>query len=395
LAGLTCAFALKQRAIASTIFEMSAEIGGRCPAASYLLGPDVYTNTFRLASLLGLDRDLIEIPPIAGQFYKGRIYHHRVSSVTGLLGFKGLNIADKALLSRMVYFLLRHSSKLDLQHPEKGIALDNETTAAFAKRELSQNILNYVAGPLISSLFYYGSEETSRLLYLNLAKYMQNIRMFAIRGGTSRLAKQLRCGAGSVRNERVGFVSWQPDGYVVNGQTFSGLVVAVAGTDVLRIEGMKSLLGPEDRRFFEDCRYGRAVAVTVETDHEIDRCYALSIPRVEGKQASTIVHHAFIDPSEAAEERRRVSVIGGGDAVTAENLLQELVEIYNVNPRDFVVREWIHAMPKFPPGRFRDIASFVSRQRRPGLYFCGDYLMGPFIEAAIMTGFAASQAVGL
>ncbi|PYS26846.1 MAG: hypothetical protein DMG11_18370, partial [Acidobacteria bacterium] len=29
---------------------------------------------------------------------------------------------------------------------------------------------------------------------------------------------------------------------------------------------------------------------------------------------------------------------------------------------------------------------FEKRSRRPGLYFCGDYLMGPFIEGAITSG---------
>src|SRR5207247_7455013 len=133
----------------------------------------------------------IEIPPIAGQLYSGRVFHHRVSSVTGLLSFKGLNIADKALLSRMVYLLLRYSSKLDFHHPERGIDLDDETVASFVKRELSQNILNYVAGPLISTLFFYRSEETSKLLYLNLAKYMYHIRMYTIRSGLNRLPNDI------------------------------------------------------------------------------------------------------------------------------------------------------------------------------------------------------------
>src|ERR1051326_9929 len=108
LAGLTCVFTLEQRGISSTVFESSDTTGGRSPAAAYLLGPEMYTETFRLARSVGLGDDLIEIPPIAGQYYKGQVYHHRVSSVTGLLGFKGLEITDKAMLSRMAYLLVRY-----------------------------------------------------------------------------------------------------------------------------------------------------------------------------------------------------------------------------------------------------------------------------------------------
>src|SRR4051812_26616488 len=191
LAGLTCAFRLKQRGIPAIVFEASTRLGGRCPAATYLLGSNVYSATFQLIDELGLKSDVIGISPVAGQFYKGRVYRHRVGSVTGLLGFKGLNIADKALLSRMAFLLLRYGSQLDFHAPEKGESLDNETVATFVKRELSQNLLNYIAGPLISTLFFYGSEETSRLLYLNLAKYMHNTSMYTIRGGLQRLTDRL------------------------------------------------------------------------------------------------------------------------------------------------------------------------------------------------------------
>src|SRR5205823_13844449 len=90
LAGLTCGFALKQRGIPSIVFEASEAAGGRSSASAYLLGREQYAKTFRLIEALGLEKDIIEIPPIAGQYYRGRVYHHRVSSVSGLLGFKGL-----------------------------------------------------------------------------------------------------------------------------------------------------------------------------------------------------------------------------------------------------------------------------------------------------------------
>jgi len=390
LAGLTCAHALQQRGIPSIVFEAESGAGGRCDAAAYLLGPDVYTDTFRLAASLGLEHDLLEIQPIAGQFYKGRIYHHRVSSVTGLLGFKGLNIADKTLLSRMAYFLARYSAKLDLHHPERGVSLDDETTAGFVKRELSQNILNYVAGPLISTLFYYSSEETSRLLYLNIAKYMYNIRMFTIRGGIGRIADRLAQGVTIEQGRRVESIVGDGAGYLVNGRAFSDVVLAVPGTAVLGIGGVDDLLDAQDREFFANCKYGRAVAVTVEATRPLDRCYALSIPRVERRHAAAIVHHDFIDPSTTATGHH-VTIIGGGDSVTAEQLLHDFAHIYRVTPHEFTWREWTSAMPKFPPGRFREVASFVSRHRRPGLSFCGDYLLGPFIEAAVTTGLTAAK----
>jgi protoporphyrinogen oxidase len=375
LAGLSCSFALKRRGIPSLVFEASGRPGGRSAAGPYLLGPDAYRNTFELANTLGLGADLIEIPPVAGQLYKGRVYHHRVSSATGLLGFKGLNLADKAMLSRMALLLLRYSSKLDFHCPERGVELDDETVAAFVKRELTQNILNYVAGPLISTLFFYSSEETSKLLYLNLARYMHHIRMFTLRGGVQRLAEAAAAQVDIVRGRRVNAITWQNDGYSIDGRKFSDVVIAVPGNELATIGGLEDLLGDEDRRFFANCRYGRAVRVFFETAGAIEQCYAVSIPRVERWNAATIVFHKFIDPASEG-----VSVVGGGDSGTAASLIQEARHLFPELTTEPAVEEWSSAMPKFPPGRVREIAAVLSRPRRPGIDLCGVYLIGPMLE---------------
>ena len=77
------------------VFEAAEQAGGRDTAALFFLSPDLFRNTFKLLDDLGMAGDILEISPHAGQVYRGRVYRHRVASATGLLGFKGLNIADK------------------------------------------------------------------------------------------------------------------------------------------------------------------------------------------------------------------------------------------------------------------------------------------------------------
>jgi len=385
LAGLSCAHALRRRGISCTVFEAS-EPGGRCAGATFLLGPDVYKNTFHLATSLGLRDDMIAINPIAGQYYKGRVYHHRVSSVMGLLSFKGLNLIDKAMLSRMALLLARYGSMLDFQHPERAAKIDDESVATFVKRELTQNILNYVAGPLISTLFFYGSEETSRILYLNLAKHMQNTTLYSVRGGLNRLLTALAAESPIV-SARVNSIAHVDGRYIVAGNRFTDVVIAVPGNAVLQIDGVRDLLSGEDREFFAQCRYGRAVTVSFNADGFRADCYALSIPRVEKLTAATINFNDFIDPGNI--HSANVTIVGGGDSVSASDLLKDFQRIYAREPKDTTIHEWTSAMPKFPPGRYRDIAAFLNRQRRPGLFFCGDYLLGPFVEAAVATGIRA------
>ena len=395
LAGLTCAHTLKRQGIDATVFESAAQPGGRGSTALYLLAPDLFRNTFRLIQDLGLSADVIPIAPHAGQVYKGRVYHHRVASATGLLSFKGLNFADKVLLPRMAYLLARHSGHLDFHRPELGLDLDGETVASFVKRELSQNVLNYIAGPLISTLFFYGSEETSAWLYLVLAKHMYNTRMNTFRGGISRIAGRLSEGL-SVRNGRsIGALAADGDSYLIDGERYSDVVIAAPGNAVLGLSGIEPLLTEEDRTFFRDCRYQRVVSAIVSTDRPVEtRCYAVSIPRVENFTAAAVSFHDYIDPSRVPSGSGVLTISGGGANVTSTSLIDDLQKLYKVDPVSIEVVEWNSGMPMFPPGRYRQLVSFHNRERRPGLFFCGDYLLGPFIEGAITTGMNAAQAIG-
>ena len=394
LAGLSCAYSLKLHGIDTTVFDAAFKPGGRDAAAFYLLAPDLFRNTFQLIDRLGLAGEITAISPHAGQVYKRHIYHHRVASTTGLLSFKGLNIVDKALLPRMAYLLARHASHLDFHDPARGLQFDNETVASFVKRELSQNVLNYVAGPLISTLFSYGSDETSAWLYLVLAKHMHNVRMTTVRGGMQRVAAALSRELRVVTGCEVRHVETDGETYIVAAENFSDLVVAVPGDTVLKIAGIDGLLSDEDRQFFRGCSYQRVLGVQVATARPLDgRCYAVSIPRVENLSASTISFHDYIDASAVPNGEGLVTVSGGGSNVNSAQLLDDLRKLYPVEPLWTEVVEWNPGTPKFPPGRYREITEFQRRKRRPGLFFCGDYLLGPFIEGAITTGLQAAAVI--
>jgi protoporphyrinogen oxidase len=262
------------------------------------------------------------------------------------------------------------------------------------KRELSQNVLNYVAGPLISTLFFYGSDETSAWLYLVLAKHMYNVRMSALRGGLDRMVQKLSEELDVVAECAVKLVEPSGDGYVLNGERFSDVVIAVPGDTVLKIQGVDGLLLDDDRRFFRDCAYQPITSVRVATERPVDgRCYAVTIPRVEKMSASTISFHDYIDPGSISDGAGRLTISGGGASVSSSQLLDELHRLYQATEERTEVLEWKPGMPKFPPGRYQEIARFHERSRRPGLFFCGDYLLGPLVEGAVATGLRAADAI--
>src|SRR5262249_4122828 len=122
-------------------------------------------------------------------------------------------------------------------------------------------------------------------------------------------------------------------------------------------------------------------------------CYAVSIPRVEGFAAATIAFRDFIDPSTVPDGRGLLTITAGGPSVTPDQLLEELGRLYPIEPDAIDVMECGAGMPKFPPGRYSQIDAFHRRERNPGLFFCGDYLLGPFVEGAVTTGLRAAEAI--
>ena len=115
--------------------------------------------------------------------------------------------------------------------------------------------------------------------------------------------------------------------------------------------------------------------------------------RGEKRSAATISFHDFIDPSRVPEGAGLLAVTGGGNDVDGDQLLEDVRSVYEMRVRFVRTYEWGSATPKFPPGRFREIEAFGRRERVPGLFFCGDYLMGPFVEGAIASGFKAAESV--
>jgi oxygen-dependent protoporphyrinogen oxidase len=61
-------------------------------------------------------------------------------------------------------------------------------------------------------------------------------------------------------------------------------------------------------------------------------------------------------------------------------------------PLDAVVHRWDPMLPQFRAGYLRHLAAFLKRtDRTPRLAFAGDYLIGPYTEAALTSGLRAAE----
>jgi oxygen-dependent protoporphyrinogen oxidase len=61
---------------------------------------------------------------------------------------------------------------------------------------------------------------------------------------------------------------------------------------------------------------------------------------------------------------------------------------------EVVIHRWPALVPQFYPGYHRALRRFLRRSERTDrLFFAGDYLIGPYTEAALTSGLRAAEAV--
>ena len=92
----------------------------------------------------------------------------------------------------------------------------------------------------------------------------------------------------------------------------------------------------------------------------------------------------------------RVIVVGGGIAgLTAAHTLRGELAKLPLRGLDktegYALHRWPELVPQFYAGYIRALAAFKARRRRSDrLFFAGDYLVGPYTEAALTSGLRAA-----
>ncbi len=84
------------------------------------------------------------------------------------------------------------------------------------------------------------------------------------------------------------------------------------------------------------------------------------------------------------------------DEAVIESVLDDLARtpIGRLDPVDAAVHRWDPMMPQFHAGYLRHLRAFLGRsERTPRLAFAGDYLVGPYTEAALTSGLRAANEI--
>jgi oxygen-dependent protoporphyrinogen oxidase len=327
-----------------------------------------------------------------------------------------LSARAKLRLPRILWELWRHRRLLDPLRPERAASLDREDLARYLRRVVGAENLEYLFGPAFSSTFDSDPEDLSGAFgLLTLRFLLGGFRLQCFDGGmgllTRTLAQRLRvmcgCEVLAVETESGGArVRYRSAGREREALA-DAAIVAVPGS---LVAGLCPRLTSEEQQFFESVRYVRGIIVFLLLEKAPPSLpyYGVAFPRLEGIDLYGLAvdhHKAGVAPAGAGlvnvalTAQAATRLWQAPDADVVEHVLAALARtpVGHLAPQATIVHRWNPMLPQFRAGYLPRLARFLgrpARSRSERLGFAGDYLVGPYTEAALVSGLRAADEIG-
>jgi oxygen-dependent protoporphyrinogen oxidase len=424
IAGLACAHRLRTLGCAVRVLEAEPVAGGRM--RSERLGEFVvdrgaqfiasgYHNLLALAAELGLTESVRPLTRSDNAILRdGALHAGDYDSLPAFLRSRLLSWGARARLPALLLDVWRHRRGLDPLHPERAARLDGEDLHSYLQRRVGEEAATWLVEPALSATFDSDPEDLSGAFALLALRFvLRGFRLLAFEGGTGRLSSSLAagldvrcsCAVRSVETDAGGArVRFLAEGKAEQELRADAVVVAVPGS---LVAGLCPGLLPAERAFFAGVRFGRGAIVHLALARPPASLlgYGVAFPRPEGLDlyGLAVDHHK---PGAAPPGRGllNAALTAGAAARTGDASDADVVDLVveslartpvgRLQPIDAAVHRWDPMLPQFGAGYLSRLAAFLTRaERTPRLAFAGDYLIGPYTEAALTSGLRAAAEI--
>ena len=440
ISGLVCALGIEDAGRHVRLLEAASEPGGvigtrRHDGALYELGPNSTLDTTPLVNAL-LDRlhvreERIDASALAARRFVIRGGRPVVLPVSprSFLGTRAFTVGAKLRLLREPFI-------------PPAPAGAEESIAAFVRRRLGNEFLDYAIDPFVAGIYAGNPEEISvpaafpRLHALE-QKYGSLIRgqiqgrrerarnaevakntagSFSFRAGMQALPNAIANALGNVvYDARVQRIAATGDGFDVQF-TRAGVPerlrarTVVAAVPAHAAAPLVDKLDPEAAHALRAIEYAPVASVAslyrkADVQHPLDG-FGFLVPRREHRRILGTLFSSSMFPGRAADGDALVTTFAGGrrdagiaalgDDEIAAVVNEELVALLGAarKPSWQQVTRWRQAIPQYTLGHLERIARIeAAESRHPGLYFCASYRGGVSVADCIKSGHAMAGRV--
>jgi oxygen-dependent protoporphyrinogen oxidase len=416
IAGLGAAYRLRKLGHTVTVYEKDPQVGGRMRTSDHngfridhgaQFIASGYKNILALSKELNIHR---QIHPLSrtnnailrgGQFLAGDYD----SPLALLTHNKLLSTRSRMRLPLVIWDMLRNRKQIHHMSPRLAAPLDNESLPDYARRRFGEEAYDFFIQPAVSGTFVTHPDNLSKVFLLQLARFtLGGFHLLCFDGGIGLLNQTLAAQLDVRLNTAAKHVSADETHATVvieqAGETqtleFDGVVMAVPGPIVPTI---CYDLSPRELLFFQRVRYSQGIIVYLLLDEIPDLpYYGISFPLKEGLGLYGLaLDHVKYNVTPEGKgllnvcltEKASLRLWDGNDDAIVSHVLNNLAKtpIGKLKPADVIIHRWSPMLPQFYTGYTKELDSFYNtNQRQTRIVFAGDYLVGPYTEAALNSG---------
>lgn len=429
LAGLAAGYALTSQGYSVVVLEQSDRIGGRARTTdvdglAIDLGAqfiaDFYRTTLQLVDSLGVRNRLTTRPQRA--YVLRESCTEPIWPADALLKGRALSLWTKLRLPIVIFTLIWYWGDLDISDLMKSKRLDNRSASEYVTRAMGKEALEYFFAPLLRGLLYWDADTTSEAVVLSTLKAAMKYRKtYRMQGGIAQLAVALANGQDAMTGVQVEVIKRSSSGgFEVSGTSSAGAVrvqakAVICATPASSAAELVQDLPSSATTFLKAVSYSRTVILTYRVPVDA-RDYPLGaiLFSVSSVRDLSSINPCYASTNEAdadsSKPPRLLNVFLSDfgyeryhsldDSVIAQTVLARIREVMGdldwLDDAKLVnVWRWQEALPRFGVGYIRQLSAFENLQRDlAGIAFAGDYLGGPFIEGALISGQRAASLVG-
>jgi oxygen-dependent protoporphyrinogen oxidase len=416
IAGTAAAYHLKKKGYDITILEKNNRLGGRIYSTkqgeiNVELGAGFLTRSYNTVlsfiKVKGLSRKLFAQHSNSGIILKNKFF-----SPASL--FFSLTFFSKTLFIKLYLTVLLLWWRIDTKTPGQGAIFDTRSVTDIFRNIADKQILEYIFQPILNGYFFWTPEQTSQAMLLVIAKFLLRGGRYRLREGLQQIPEMAAKGCIILLGHTVTQVNLDNTGrYAIavsqNSKTRSihadGIVCAVTASVVPHIFPD---LEAKQKQFFSSIEYSSTVVVVQTYKQQLMmKNIALAIPRNEESALATITvvsekrapntffrtikmylpDKKYLDTSEA------VIIKMVTERITP---IREVLLAHDAVLESTLVQRWKEAIPVFNKGSMNRLSIIVSEieDLQQPLVFAGDYLEGPCIEWAFISGMQAAERLG-